>query len=66
MTTQSAGRPATASRGGGTGGRASSGGGRTRGCSGNQGMSWEDSKLWNHAMVGAGHAVYTDRFHELA
>nr|GFA16182.1 reverse transcriptase domain-containing protein [Tanacetum cinerariifolium] len=49
------------------------------------GMSWEDfktltreefcssndmqkleNKLWNHAMVGAGHAVYTDRFHELA
>ncbi|GKB68255.1 putative reverse transcriptase domain-containing protein, partial [Tanacetum coccineum] len=48
-------------------------------------MSWEDFKtltreeccpsnemqkleteLWNHAMVGAGHAVYTDRFHELA
>ncbi|GJW48119.1 putative reverse transcriptase domain-containing protein [Tanacetum coccineum] len=25
-----------------------------------------ESKLWNHAMVGAGHAVYTDRFHELA
>ncbi|GJV62804.1 putative reverse transcriptase domain-containing protein [Tanacetum coccineum] len=25
-----------------------------------------DSKLWNHAMVGAGHATYTDRFHELA
>ncbi|GKC09968.1 putative reverse transcriptase domain-containing protein, partial [Tanacetum coccineum] len=24
------------------------------------------SKLWNHAMVGAGHAAYTDRFHELA
>ncbi|GJU48675.1 hypothetical protein Tco_1218230 [Tanacetum coccineum] len=23
-------------------------------------------KLWNHAMVGVGHAVYTDRFHELA
>ncbi|GKE81555.1 reverse transcriptase domain-containing protein, partial [Tanacetum coccineum] len=23
-------------------------------------------KLWNHAMVGAGHAVYTDKFHELA
>ncbi|GJU97798.1 hypothetical protein Tco_1327069 [Tanacetum coccineum] len=22
--------------------------------------------LWNHAMVGAGHAAYTDRFHELA
>ncbi|GJW31359.1 reverse transcriptase domain-containing protein [Tanacetum coccineum] len=48
------------------------------------GMSWEDfktltreefcpsnemqkieTKLWNHAMVGAGHAAYTDRFHEL-
>nr|GEX43912.1 hypothetical protein [Tanacetum cinerariifolium] len=24
-----------------------------------------ETKLWNHAMVGAGHAVYTDRFHEL-
>ncbi|GJZ76121.1 hypothetical protein Tco_0640586 [Tanacetum coccineum] len=35
--TQSVGRPAVASRGGGTGGRASSGGGRTRGCSSNQG-----------------------------
>ncbi|GJY17870.1 reverse transcriptase domain-containing protein [Tanacetum coccineum] len=23
-------------------------------------------KLWNHVMVGAGHAAYTDRFHELA
>ncbi|GJR49776.1 hypothetical protein Tco_1400297 [Tanacetum coccineum] len=23
------------------------------------------SELWNHAMVGAGHAAYTDRFHEL-
>ncbi|GKD07091.1 putative reverse transcriptase domain-containing protein, partial [Tanacetum coccineum] len=39
-------------------------------------MSWNDFKcmmmqklefeLWNHAMVGAGHAAYTDRFHELA
>ncbi|GKA58860.1 hypothetical protein Tco_0758173 [Tanacetum coccineum] len=27
--------------------------------------SWE-SELWNHAMVGAGHAAYTDRFHDLA
>nr|GEX14500.1 putative reverse transcriptase domain-containing protein [Tanacetum cinerariifolium] len=36
MTTRSAGRPASASRGGGTGGRASSGGGRTRGRFGNQ------------------------------
>ncbi|GKD87359.1 reverse transcriptase domain-containing protein, partial [Tanacetum coccineum] len=23
------------------------------------------SELWNHAIVGAGHATYTDRFHEL-
>ncbi|GKD28967.1 putative reverse transcriptase domain-containing protein [Tanacetum coccineum] len=175
MMTRSAGRPATASRGGGTGRRASSGGSRTRGRSGDQGdgridgqggqvggqssdqgkgqgncknqngdavngniqgdvsrgctykvflacnpkeyngkggaivsfvgkalmwgnsqihtrgregtigMSWEDFKiltreeffpsnemqkleteLWNHAMVGAGHAAYNDRFHELA
>ncbi|GJT07600.1 putative reverse transcriptase domain-containing protein [Tanacetum coccineum] len=25
-----------------------------------------ESELWNHAMVGAGHAAYTNRFHELA
>ncbi|GJT18597.1 putative reverse transcriptase domain-containing protein [Tanacetum coccineum] len=25
-----------------------------------------ESELWNHAMVRAGHAAYTDRFHELA
>ncbi|GJR03536.1 putative reverse transcriptase domain-containing protein [Tanacetum coccineum] len=25
-----------------------------------------ETKLWNHAMVGAGHATYTDRIHELA
>nr|GEU78731.1 hypothetical protein [Tanacetum cinerariifolium] len=25
-----------------------------------------ETKLWNHAMVGAGHAAYTNRFHELA
>nr|GEV89651.1 reverse transcriptase domain-containing protein [Tanacetum cinerariifolium] len=24
-----------------------------------------ETKLWNHAMIGAGHAAYTDRFHEL-
>ncbi|GJQ97499.1 putative reverse transcriptase domain-containing protein [Tanacetum coccineum] len=24
-----------------------------------------ESELWNHAMVGAGHPAYTDRFHEL-
>ncbi|GJT87292.1 reverse transcriptase domain-containing protein [Tanacetum coccineum] len=136
MTIRSAGRPAAASRGGGTGGRAGRGGGRTRGRSGDQGdgridgqdgqvggqgsevndgingvpdlstiiahklqnllptivaqvgdqgMSWEDFKtltreefcpsnemqkleteLWNHAIIGAGHATYNDRFHKLA
>nr|GFB80690.1 hypothetical protein [Tanacetum cinerariifolium] len=25
-----------------------------------------ETKMWNHAMVGAGHAAYTDRFYELA
>ncbi|GJT21234.1 putative reverse transcriptase domain-containing protein [Tanacetum coccineum] len=25
-----------------------------------------ESELWNHVMVGAGHAAYTDRFHESA
>ncbi|GKE97528.1 putative reverse transcriptase domain-containing protein, partial [Tanacetum coccineum] len=25
-----------------------------------------ETKFWNHVMVGAGHAAYTDRFHELA
>ncbi|GJS22508.1 putative reverse transcriptase domain-containing protein [Tanacetum coccineum] len=25
-----------------------------------------ESELWNHAMVGAGHDAYTDKFHELA
>ncbi|GJX92168.1 putative reverse transcriptase domain-containing protein [Tanacetum coccineum] len=25
-----------------------------------------ETKLWNHAMVGVGHAVYTNRFHKLA
>ncbi|GJY05558.1 putative reverse transcriptase domain-containing protein [Tanacetum coccineum] len=25
-----------------------------------------ETKLWNHIMVGTGHATYTDRFHELA
>ncbi|GKC25430.1 putative reverse transcriptase domain-containing protein [Tanacetum coccineum] len=57
----------------------------TRGREATVGMSWEDfkiltreefcpsnemqkleTKLWNHAMVRAGHAAYTDRFHELA
>ncbi|GKB34958.1 reverse transcriptase domain-containing protein [Tanacetum coccineum] len=57
----------------------------TRGQEATVGMSWEDFKtltreefcpsnemqkleieLWNHAIVGAGHAAYTDRFYELA
>ncbi|GKF70490.1 hypothetical protein Tco_0203547, partial [Tanacetum coccineum] len=25
-----------------------------------------EAELWNHVMVGAGHAAYTNRFHELA
>ncbi|GJU38362.1 putative reverse transcriptase domain-containing protein [Tanacetum coccineum] len=25
-----------------------------------------ETELWNHVMVGAGHATYTDRFHDLA
>nr|GEV24063.1 putative reverse transcriptase domain-containing protein [Tanacetum cinerariifolium] len=29
-------------------------------------MQKSKNKLWNHVMVGAGHAAYTDRFHELA
>ncbi|GKB25580.1 hypothetical protein Tco_0864981 [Tanacetum coccineum] len=80
MMTQSAGQPVAASRGGGTGGRAGSGGGRTRGHSGNQGaLTWWNSQihtrgreanveveLWNHVMVRAGYAAYTDRFHELS
>nr|GEW54001.1 retrotransposon protein, putative, Ty3-gypsy subclass [Tanacetum cinerariifolium] len=34
-------------------------------CSSNE-MQKLETKLWNHAMVGARHAAYTDRFHELA
>nr|GEV84238.1 transposon Ty3-G Gag-Pol polyprotein [Tanacetum cinerariifolium] len=30
------------------------------------GMQKLETELWNHAMVGVGHAAYTDRFHELA
>nr|GEX09396.1 retrotransposon protein, putative, Ty3-gypsy subclass [Tanacetum cinerariifolium] len=44
MMTQSVGRPATASRGGGTGGRAGRGGGRTRSQSGDQGNSRNDGQ----------------------
>ncbi|GJW62967.1 reverse transcriptase domain-containing protein [Tanacetum coccineum] len=32
----------------------------------NHDMQKLESELWNHAMVGDGHAAYTDRFHELA
>nr|GEX82481.1 putative reverse transcriptase domain-containing protein [Tanacetum cinerariifolium] len=32
----------------------------------NHEMQKLESELWNHDMVGAGHATYTDRFHELA
>ncbi|GKD20935.1 putative reverse transcriptase domain-containing protein [Tanacetum coccineum] len=44
MTTQSAVRPAAASRGGGTGGRAGKGGGRTRGRSGDRGIGGIDGQ----------------------
>ncbi|GJR22650.1 hypothetical protein Tco_0971177 [Tanacetum coccineum] len=44
MMTRSAGRPAIASRGGGTGGRAGRGGGRTRGQSGDQGNGGNDGQ----------------------
>ncbi|GJY14292.1 putative reverse transcriptase domain-containing protein [Tanacetum coccineum] len=44
MMTRSAGRPAAASRGGGTGGRAGRGGGRTRGRSGDQGDGRNDGQ----------------------
>ncbi|GKE62867.1 hypothetical protein Tco_1513234 [Tanacetum coccineum] len=133
MTTRSAGRPVATSRGGGMGGQADKGGGRTRGHSGDQSndndhractykeflacnpkeydgkggaivytrwiekmklvqdmsgcrdnqkedfktltreefclsneMKKLETELWNHVMVGAGHATYTDRFHKLA
>ncbi|GKA01147.1 reverse transcriptase domain-containing protein [Tanacetum coccineum] len=96
MTTQSAGRSAATSRGGGTGGRAGSGGGRTRacnpkeydgkggvivytrwikkmepvqdmsGCRDNQKVKYIAGSFVGKALTWAGHAAYTDRFHELA
>ncbi|GJU19674.1 putative reverse transcriptase domain-containing protein [Tanacetum coccineum] len=102
MRTQSLGRPAAESLGGGTGVRVGRGGRGRRLREGNDeriddlngqgnslGERWEcvsewqpvyddrrvypshemqmlETKLWNHAMVEAGHVVYTDRFHELA
>nr|GFA56000.1 reverse transcriptase domain-containing protein [Tanacetum cinerariifolium]GFA60088.1 reverse transcriptase domain-containing protein [Tanacetum cinerariifolium] len=47
MTTRSVGRPAAASRGGGTGGQAGSGGGRTRGHSGDQGRGQGNGRNQN-------------------
>nr|GEX93501.1 reverse transcriptase domain-containing protein [Tanacetum cinerariifolium] len=34
-------------------------------CPGHE-MQKLETKFWNHVMVGAGHATYTDRFYELA
>nr|GEU37287.1 retrotransposon protein, putative, Ty3-gypsy subclass [Tanacetum cinerariifolium] len=67
-TTRSAGRPAAASQRGGTGRRAGRGGGRTRGRSGDQGDGRIDDQGGQVAGHGreAGHAAYTDSFHELA
>ncbi|GKA52494.1 hypothetical protein Tco_0745809 [Tanacetum coccineum] len=47
MTTRSAGRPATASQGGGTGGRAGRGGGRTRAQVGDQGRGQGNGRNQN-------------------
>ncbi|GJY56562.1 putative reverse transcriptase domain-containing protein [Tanacetum coccineum] len=38
---------------------------REKFCPSNE-MQKVETELWNHAMVGAGYATYTDRFHELA
>ncbi|GJV38257.1 putative reverse transcriptase domain-containing protein [Tanacetum coccineum] len=77
--TRSAGRPTAESLRGGTGVRVGRGRRGRRPRKGNDErvddlnencpsheMQKLESELWNHAMVGAGHAVYTDRFHELA
>ncbi|GJY41221.1 putative reverse transcriptase domain-containing protein [Tanacetum coccineum] len=67
MRTQSAGRPAAESLGGGTGnGLVEVEGVEDLGKCPSHEMQKLESELWNHAMVGAGHAAYTDRFHELA
>nr|GEW00162.1 putative reverse transcriptase domain-containing protein [Tanacetum cinerariifolium] len=67
--TQSAGRPAAESLKGGTGVRVGRGGRgrrpREEFCPSHE-MQKLETKLWNHAMVEAGHAAYTDKFHELA
>nr|GEX54308.1 hypothetical protein [Tanacetum cinerariifolium] len=80
MRTRSVGRPVVESRGRGTGERVGRGG-RGRGPKGgndehvnelneefccHHDIQKLETELWNHVMVGAGHAAYTDRFHELA
>nr|GEV82577.1 reverse transcriptase domain-containing protein [Tanacetum cinerariifolium] len=62
MMTRSADRSTTAPRGRRMGRRTSRGGGRTGEKTGRE----LELELWCHAMVGAGHAAYTDRFHEPA
>ncbi|GJY99084.1 hypothetical protein Tco_0516514 [Tanacetum coccineum] len=39
---------------------------RLKSCARSHEMQKLETELWNHVMVGAGHAAYTDRFHELA
>ncbi|GJT56337.1 hypothetical protein Tco_0991391 [Tanacetum coccineum] len=70
MRTRSAGRPAAEPLRGGTGVRVGRGGRGRRPreeefCPSHE-MQKLETELWNHAMVRAGHAAYTDRFHELA
>ncbi|GJW17284.1 hypothetical protein Tco_0024720 [Tanacetum coccineum] len=77
MMTQSAGWATAAPRGGRISRRTGRGHGRTSGqsdfknlikeefCPSNE-MQKLETELWNHTMVGAGHAMYTDRFHKLA
>ncbi|GKF03342.1 hypothetical protein Tco_0030265 [Tanacetum coccineum] len=81
MRIRSAGRPAAESLGGGTGVRVGRGGRGRRPREGERweyDSKWKpkefcpshqiqklEAELWNHTMVGASHAAYTDRFHEL-
>ncbi|GKD29442.1 hypothetical protein Tco_1240220 [Tanacetum coccineum] len=72
MMTRSAGRQTAAPRGGRTDGRTSKEGGRigepigrVGGQTGDQ-DGQRDTEFWCHTTVGAGHAAYIDRFHELA
>nr|GEU63364.1 hypothetical protein [Tanacetum cinerariifolium] len=69
MRTRSSSRHAAESLGGGTGVWVGRGGRGKRPkeefCPSHE-MQKLEIELWNHSMVGAGHAAYTDRFHELA